>query len=69
MASRVVARRGRRPQRRAEDRARAGNQLYDDYMPQRYIDNYDMNVAPVAGMRTGWQVKFNPRTYENLMAR
>jgi hypothetical protein len=39
-----------------------------DYMPPRYIDNYDMNVAPVAGFRTGWQVKFNPRAYRNLVA-
>jgi RHS repeat-associated protein len=34
-------------------------------MPQEYIDNYDMNVAPIASLERWWQVKFNPRTYQN----
>lgn len=40
-----------------------------DFMPQSYIENYDMNVAPVAGFKRGWQIKFNPRSYDNLVAR
>jgi RHS repeat-associated protein len=43
------------------------NQDYDDFMPQSYIDNYDMNVARIAGRRA-WQVKFNPQTYKDLVA-
>ncbi len=42
---------------------------YQRNMPQTYLNNYDMNVAPIAGIERWWQVKFNPRAYNNLVTR
>jgi hypothetical protein len=35
----------------------------------KYVQDFDYLIAPIQGMEHAYQIKFNPRAYEKLIAR